>query len=110
MRGVRLTWLYGKVMDNFGRPAVPDTPFTAQAIGAGCKGSGKTENLYWVPKSANALPVGENGFFWIPIEKTPECQDRSVTFEITVPGLTTPPREFQLRPHPTGSPLSLGPS
>jgi hypothetical protein len=92
--GVRLVWLYGKVFDTINRPAVPGTPVTAKAVGAACGGSGKTEDLYWVPKAPRGTPVGEKGFFWIGIEKTPACQNRSVTFEITVPGMVQnpPPR------------------
>jgi hypothetical protein len=89
--GVRLAWISGKVFDTYGRPAVPGTPVTAEAIGAACKGSGKTENLYWLPKAPNSTPVGINGFFWIGIEKTAACANRQLTFTLTAPGITTPP-------------------
>ena len=101
--GVRLVWLYGKVTDTFGRPAVPGTPVTAKAIGAACGGSGKTENLYWVPKAPKSLPVGENGFFWIAIEKTPACQDRTIAFEITTLGMNAgPPPQVRVTTPPYG--------
>ena len=89
--GVRLAWISGKIYDTYGRPAVPGTPVIAEAVGAACKGSGKTENLYWVPKAPNSTPVGINGFFWIGIEKTAACSNRQVTFNLTVPGKTSPP-------------------
>jgi hypothetical protein len=95
--GVRLLWISGKVFDTFGRPAVPGTPVTAEAVGAPCKGSGKTENLYWQSKAPNATPVGINGFFWIAVEKTPACSNRPLMFNLTAPGITTPPVQVSVK-------------
>lgn len=80
--GVRLVWFYGRVRDAFGRPAPAGTTVTAKARGASCGGSGKTEDLYWAPKATNRQTIGVLGFYWIGIERTAECLDRSVRFDI----------------------------
>jgi hypothetical protein len=78
--------LTGKVQDAYGRPPVVGTSVQARADGVPCQGTGRTENLYWMPKAPNAQAVGIKGFYFIPIEMVPGCVDRTVTFKVTVVG------------------------
>lgn len=80
--GVRLMWFYGRVRDNFGRPAPAGTMVTAQARGASCTGTGTTQDLYWAPKASSKETVGVLGFYWIGIDLSPACQDRSILFDV----------------------------
>lgn len=81
-QGVRLVWFYGKVRDNFGRPAPAGTTVTAKARGASCTGTGKTMDLSWSREGSTKKPLGILGFYWIGIERTASCLDPSVKFDV----------------------------
>ncbi len=81
-QGVRLVWFYGRVRDTFGRPAPTGTTVTAKARGVSCTGTGKTADLYWAPQASSKQTFGVLGFYWIGIERTAACLDRTVVFDI----------------------------
>ena len=76
-REVTQPWL----RDNLGRPAPAGTTVTARARGASCTGTGKTTDLYWAPESSRTT-FGVLGFYWLGVESTAECVDRSMQFDV----------------------------
>jgi hypothetical protein len=84
--GVRLVWFYGQVKDRFGRSPPAGTTVTAKAKGASCSGTGKTLDLYWDPQFGGRHTFGVLGFYWIGVEQSPECVDRSLQFDIYAGG------------------------
>lgn len=78
--GVRLVWFYGRVRDKLGQVPPDNTPVTAELKGGGCKGQGKTEDFYWVPKAAGSKTVGLLGWYFIPVEITEQCVNKILEF------------------------------
>lgn len=105
--GVRLVWFSGRVRDNLGRPAPAGTVVTAQARGASCSGSGRTEDLYWAPKASSKQTVGVLGFYWIGIDQTADCLDRSVQFDVYAGGKLLRAATANVSTPPYGRPVSV---
>lgn len=80
--GVRLVWFFGSVRDQIGRPVPDGTVVTVDARGATCHGTGKTQDLYWVPKAPNIQPVGKLGFYVVGVEMTNDCADSLIDFRV----------------------------
>ncbi len=104
--GVRLVWFYGKVRDKLGRPPPDSTIVTADA-GGDCKGTGKTQDLFWEPKTAGARTIGALGWYLIPVEMSKACADRRLEFRLWAGPKDGPGKPSSIKTPPYGVPVNV---
>jgi hypothetical protein len=104
--GVRLVWFYGKVRDRIGRPPPDGTTVTAESKGGSCSGTGKTQDLYWVPKTGGHT-IGALGWYFIPIEMSQACADHPLEFRLWAGPKQGPGKPSSIKTPPYGVPANV---
>ena len=106
---VPLVWFYGTVTDQLNRPApaglrIVASPDTSTSPGNSCVGTGVTQDLFWTPKTPGAQPLNVKGFYVVGIERSAECQDKVVLFELRGTAGTITPQLVPLNTPPYALP------